>query len=191
MPAIGAFDLWAWQFLWVAGLWLGDKAAMEPHFHRRFPRWTIGAALAVAIAGACLRRGWPTEILWSGKLAFLEDKWRLAPVRILDFAALTLLVSRGMEWIKRVLAWRPLAAVGSSSIQVFTAHVLCVLLALALVGRDGEMLHGARAAFVIAATYAVMMLTGLIATSHKLRAKREQRAEARGHPLPEAEGSRL
>ncbi len=172
---MGAFDLFAWQFLWCAGIWLGTLLAAPAPARstpsaRSFPTAVTVLAAVVVIACALLRRGWPTPIFWSGSLAILQDKWRFAPLRILDFAAMGIVLWRFRSGIKRVLNLPPLPAVGMSSLQVFAAHVIFVFFALALITEgSGELLHGRTAVATVAVTLTGMLLTGMLTSANKLR----------------------
>jgi hypothetical protein len=187
---MGAFDLFAWQFLWCAGIWLGTiiarpsansasapaSAPVSPSASatapttRSFPTAVTVLATVIVVACACLRRSWPTPIFWTGSLAILQDKWRFAPLRILDFTAIGIVLWRFRPAIKRVLNLPPLPAVGMSSLQVFSAHVVFVFCALALITQgSSELLHGWLAAAVIAVTLTGMLLTGILASANKLR----------------------
>jgi hypothetical protein len=170
---MGAFDLFAWQFLWCLGIWLGTVLAAPTTSDRSFPEVVTIFALVIVIVCACLRRGWPTPIFWDGSLAVLQDKWRVAPLRLLDFAALGIVLWRFRPALKRILNTPPLPAIGMSSLQVFAAHVVFALCALALVTPhithdSGEILHGAVAFAVVVVTLLGMFLTGILASAHKL-----------------------
>lgn len=196
---MGAFDLFAWQFLWCLGIWLGTVIAAPSTSNRSFPVAISLCGAAIVIACACLRRGWPTSIFWDGSLAFLQDKWRFAPLRLLDFAALGVVLWRFRPTLKRVLNIPPFPAIGMSSLQVFAAHVVFVLCALALVTPrithdSGEILHGAVAFAVITITLLGMLLTGVLASAHKAQtpkpvppvqlSKRRRRRRRRPHRPP-------
>src|ERR1700726_496281 len=83
---MGSFDLWAWQFLWILGLWFGVRWAQD-----RLPleiwakRAVIPAAMLVC-AFFVVRR----EISHGfelGAAEFLFDKWHLGIMRLANFAA--------------------------------------------------------------------------------------------------------
>lgn len=132
----GAFDSFAWQLLWMAGLWLGASRHAPGARALRVPGAVVALALAVAVAGF----GWRHL---QGQAAFgadvalnlLFDKWRLGPLRLLNLAALAVLVVRFgpalAGWLPRL---RSLETLGAASLAVFCAHVGLVLLVLALFG---------------------------------------------------------
>lgn len=136
-PATGAFEMLGWQFLWVLGLWLGARyadGADEPGL--AFPRWMIG--LALLIFGVCLV--WrhaigQTPFPGEDGLNLMFDKWHLGPLRLLNFMALLVLAMHcGTRWGDRLPRLRPLEVLGTASLPVFCTHLVCALLALALVG---------------------------------------------------------
>ncbi len=134
----GSFEMFAWQFLWVFGLWLGatvNDPAGSP-LPARFPRWIVCTALAWG--GVCLV--WRHAI---GQNPFpglpilepLFDKWHLGPLRLLDLFALIVLTLQFGPWLAaRLRRPRFLETLGAASLPVFCAHLVIVLLALALLG---------------------------------------------------------
>jgi hypothetical protein len=180
LVAFGAFNLWAWQFLWAIGIWLGVEIWQGRNPLARLPRWMSWAAAAVVLACLLLRRGWPTEIFWSGSFSGWQDKWRLAPLRVVNASALVIVVVGGRRWLRTVLTRGPLPAVGMASIQVFSAHVVIVLLALSLLHSDADpILHGARAVALLAGAIAALVVVGMVASSRKLQERQQRRFEAR------------
>jgi hypothetical protein len=132
----GAFDLIAWQFLWMFGMALGAGGILASQGPSAFPRWWVRAALAVAITGLAWRH-------WRGQAPFehwqhlnvLFDKWHLGPLRLINFLALvTLLIHYGSTLAARLPRLAPLEALGAASLPVFCAHLVAVLLALAVLG---------------------------------------------------------
>ena len=139
----GAFSLLAWQLLWVGGLWMGSLKATEP-------RQRIGGA-ALGDRARDRHRG---EFVWHGAtsparcrcfridgghaLNMLFDKWELAPLRLVNFLALLVLVLRFGPWLARRVPLQFLARLGAASLPVFCAHLVICLLALAILGDHYE-----------------------------------------------------
>jgi len=185
MQAMGAFNLYAWQFLWAAGVWLGAELWRGYNVMDRLPRWTGWAALAIVVAGACLRRDWPTGLFWDGSWNWLIDKWKLAPLRVVNFAAVGVVLWRLRHRLRAVLSRGPLPALGMASIQVFTAHVVFVFLGLALIYSDSDTLvHGWQARLLIALSLLGLLTTGAVVARRKLRERNERRLSA-GLPVKE------
>jgi hypothetical protein len=137
----GAFSLLAWQLLWVGGLWLGSLKATDAPQGFAAPRWAV--APAIAIAAVCL--AWrhitgqvPVPHDGGHALNLLFDKWELAPLRLVNFLALLVLVLRFGPWLARRVPLQFLARLGAASLPVFCAHLVICLLALAIVGDHYE-----------------------------------------------------
>jgi hypothetical protein len=187
MQAMGAFNLYAWQLLWAVGVWLGAELWRGRNPLDVLPRWSWWVALAIVIAGACLRRDWPTALLWDGKWSWLQDKWKLAPLRVVNFTAVGLVLWRLRRWLKAVLNRGPLPALGMASIQVFTAHVVFVFLGLALIYSDSDTLvHGWQARLLIAASLLGLVATGAVVAQRKLRERKLRVAGAAVVKEPQA-----
>ena len=139
----GAFSLLAWQFLWVGGLWMGSLKATGAPRGLAAPQWAI--APAIAVAAVCL--AWrhvagqvpvPNPHEAGHAINLLFDKWQLAPLRLVNFLALLVLVLRFGPWLARHVPLQFLARLGAASLPVFCAHLVICLLALAIVGDHYE-----------------------------------------------------
>jgi hypothetical protein len=131
----GAFDLLAWQLVWISGLWLGARVATTSNPAPNFPSSLIYIALAVAITGLLTRHIFGQAPLAAyPKSGFLIDKWHLGPLRLINFLALLLLTLRFGSHFKAAIRCRFLELLGAASLPVFCAHLAVVLLALALIG---------------------------------------------------------
>jgi hypothetical protein len=134
----GSFATFAWQLLWMVGLWMGasrNDADAKPIV---FPRPVVWLAVAVAVAGLA----WRHDV---GQAPFLGDvqrnlwfdKWLLGPLRLLDLAALAIVTIRfGPALARRIPRPRWLETMGAASLAVFCAHLVIVLLVLATLGSD-------------------------------------------------------
>lgn len=97
---LGPFDLLAWQLLWVAGLWLGQRAGGEGR-----PSALPGALRLVFMAlavGFLAWRWWSiyAGATWAGHTWWF-DKWHLGPLRLLNFTATAWLVSNFLNPLER------------------------------------------------------------------------------------------
>jgi len=128
----GSFDLLAWQFLWVCGLALGETSLRRPIIKPQF-RLRLGIpAFAIVLVGLLSRHGlWPQA--WLNPDVFLwMDKWTLGPLRLLNFAAWTvLLLAWNPQLPRRLLA--PGALLGRNSLSVFAFHLPLVIAAAVIV----------------------------------------------------------
>jgi hypothetical protein len=134
----GSFDTFAWQFLWFFGLWMGASRNAPDARPITFPKWLVALAVAVALTGFVWRHFGPTGQAAFGdnmELNLLFDKWRLGPLRLIDLAALGIVAMRFGPALTRLLPrmhW--MEAMGASSLSVFCAHLVAVLLVLATFG---------------------------------------------------------
>jgi hypothetical protein len=170
---MGSFDLWAWQFLWLFGVWVGNRWAKDELPLEDFAKRLTVPALLVApvLLGLRYAVGRGLELgIYEGPF----DKWHLGVVRIIDFAALSVLLIRAGSRLKP-LAIRPLVIMGQSSLQVFCTHLLFCFAGLTLLG-NASMLSGWKQFGLISATLGAMLLTG------KVFAKSEQKAEEKSPP---------
>lgn len=133
----GAFQTLAWQLLWILGLWMGSLAA-DGRFQRRrpMPRPVVLTALVVALVFLIWRySAGQAPAAPDTTLYRLLDKWHLGPLRLLNFLAILVLL---LHLPTRLAAAIPrigfLEKMGAASLPVFCAHLVLVLLALALFG---------------------------------------------------------
>jgi hypothetical protein len=185
--AIGAFDIFAWQLLWVLGLWMGATHAKTKQAPA-FPDWTVAVA-AVYAAGAFAWRhaigqvpfgdDWVLNMIW--------DKWLLGPLRLLNLFALLILVVRFRDALARLPRLRVLETLGTASLPVFCAHLVVALLALALFGEpnverswwfDTALLAAAFACLYAVARISAAMDRYAAAVRERYEARRKARAKS-------------
>ncbi len=136
----GAFSVWAWQLIWVLGLWMGASRHEPAAVPFVFPRWALLLAGMIALTGL-LWRHHAGQVPFSGEnsLNLLFDKWQLGPLRLLNLFALLMLVIRFgaplANWLPRQ---RWLETMGAASLPVFCTHLAIVLLVLGVLGDDLE-----------------------------------------------------
>jgi hypothetical protein len=128
---MGAFDPFGWQFLWTAGLYLGSARAAS-FSNARLPRWLLllSATLA-AVLFLCRHANFE---LVTGPLIFdaLVNKWRLGVFRLIDAAALGVLLVRFGSPAAETQIGRRLAVLGRASLEVFSTHLVFCLIFLGL-----------------------------------------------------------
>jgi hypothetical protein len=169
---MGSFDLWAWQFLWILGLWFGVRWAQG---NLPVERWARRVAIPAAIVVAVLLPlryavGRGIEL---GAFEPMFDKWHFGVVRLINFAAVAALLIR-FQSILKPLAVRALVLLGQASFQVFCVHVLFTLAGLTLLG-NAAMLRAWEQIALLAATLAAMLLTAKVFS--KSEAKVEPKAD--------------
>jgi hypothetical protein len=171
---MGAFDLWAWQFLWLAGVWLGVRWGQGDLPIEKWAKRVIIPAAVIAVILFGLRRA--TEHGWHlGASEFLFDKWHLGPLRLLDFAAVAAILTVSQS-IWKPLAVRPLVMMGQSSLQVFCVHLLFCFAGLTLMG-NASMLNGWRQFGLLSATFTAMLVTAKVFSKSEAKHERQPKTE--------------
>jgi hypothetical protein len=177
---MGSFDLWAWQFLWITGVWIGVRWAQDRLQLEIWAKRGIIPAIMLVCAFFVLRR----EISHGyelGAAEFLFDKWHLGTMRLVNFAAAATVLIYSQSVLKP-LAIKPLVLMGQSSLQVFCVHLLFCFAGLTLMG-NASMLSGWKQLGLLTATFTAMLLTA------KLFSKSEARQERQPAPgLPSEAG---
>ncbi len=170
LSEMGAFDLWAWQLMWVLGMWCGVRWARNDLFA---PRWAARAwlpALAIAVALLALRYA-QIYGLQFGRLDPLVDKWHLGPARLLDFGAVALVLVRFRTSLEP-LAVRPLVLMGQSSLYVFCTHFVFCFAGLAMIGQDDHLTGWPQFALLAVTFAALLGVAKLFAREDLARPKR-------------------
>jgi hypothetical protein len=161
----GSFSPLSWQLLWVSGLWMGARRTIERAQAFVFPGWAVVLALLVAVIGIAWR-----DLIGQvpfgndAPLNWLFDKWHLGPLRLLNLLALITVTVRWGPWLAARLPRLPwLETLGAASLPVFCAHLVIVLLVLALFGSNPQerawWVDAALLAGCFAALYAVASVT--------------------------------
>jgi hypothetical protein len=188
----GAFDVYAWQLLWMVGLALGSiyaesingappaatGTAPASDSEVGIPGWLLKLSIAVAAVFLVLRYSPIEQWLNPDKLGWLIDKWHLGPARLLNFAALSIVLVRFGGRLAVLPFIKPLASLGQASIEVFSVHVLCCLAGHALNPDADAALPWWQQAILLPATIAALFLTAHL--QRKWTAKRHQRVVASG-----------
>jgi hypothetical protein len=172
---MGAFDLWAWQFLWIAGVWLGVRWAQNNLPIEKWAKRLLMPSALIAAACFVLRRA-IEHGLQLGPAEFLFDKWHLGPLRLVDFVAVAMLLIVTQKFWK-FLAVGPLVLMGQSSLQVFCVHLLFCFAGLTLLG-NASIISGWRQAELLTVTFAAMLFTAKIFSKSEAKHERKSRPEA-------------
>jgi hypothetical protein len=156
LSATGSFDLFAWQFMWLVGLYCGVRwSKNELPVDDWARRMLIPAIVLVPILFVLRYRVGRGIELGIFEVSF--DKWHLGVVRIINFAAVGALLIR-FQPVMKTLAIRPLVIMGQASLQVFCAHVLFCFAGLAIMG-DAPVVNGWHEAILLTVTLSGMFLT--------------------------------
>ncbi len=170
----GAFNLFAWQGVWIAGLWLGAKSAQGDVPLRRLPKEVIASCGVICLFFIAVRHGWLGPYLTQDSFKLSLDKWQIGPLRVLNLAAFLVICHWLRRYLVRLVAIEPFLTLGKASLQVFCAHVVFVFVGLALLYQDIPQLHGLRAYGMLLLTF-----TGLILVAvREVRLRRAERKNA-------------
>jgi hypothetical protein len=173
LSEMGSFDLWAWQFLWIAGIWLGVRWGQDNLPIETWARRAVIPAALIASLFFELRHA-ISHGLQLGASEFLFDKWHLGPLRLLNFAAVATLLIFSQSVLKH-LAIRPLVMMGQSSLQVFCVHLLFCFAGLTLLG-NASMLSGWQQFALLSATFTAMLVTAKLFSKSEAKQERQPKA---------------
>ncbi len=83
----GAFNLFAWQMVWISGLCIGAISAREGRLLWQPPRflYEIGALICIFFIG--VRHNWLGSYLTQQALGMQLDKWQLGSLRVVNLIA--------------------------------------------------------------------------------------------------------
>jgi hypothetical protein len=156
----GAFATFAWQILWVVGLWMGATRSEPDAAPFVFPAGVTAVALVIAALGLGWRHVFGQVPFESGVAAnILFDKWQLGPLRLVNLLALMVIVIRfGPALLGFKPRWVFLEKLGSASLPVFSAHLLMVLLVLAFWGDSPQARSWWGDCVLLAACFALLSL---------------------------------
>lgn len=167
LPVLGFFDDFAWQLLWVGGLWAGHLA-VEQKLGAQLPRRSFRVA---AVVTALLFLAWYHGLLRvvlaplgldmpSANQPLLFDKVLLRPLRVLNFVVLAVTIALALPLLSRVLHrafGSVLGLLGRASLRVFAIHLFLALMAFGLIEQDEHPLDAATESLVLAATFSIML----------------------------------
>src|SRR5271170_906942 len=170
----GAFNLFAWQWVWIAGLWLGAKSAEGQLPISRVPGRVVALCAVVCAFFIGVRYEWLGPHLTQQTLGLLLDKWSIGPLRLLNLVCFTIALYWLRKPILRLVAIEPFLTLGKASLEVFCAHVFFVFFGLALLYGEVTQLHG-----YVAIALLVFTFTGLILVAlREVRRRRDEKERA-------------
>ncbi|MHB1858052.1 MAG: OpgC domain-containing protein [Acidobacteriaceae bacterium] len=185
----GAFNLFAWQAVWIGGLWLGAQSAMGIAPLRRIPSWCAAVAGAVCLFFIGVRHGWLGSHLTQQSLGMMLDKWQIGPLRVLNLLAFMIVFYWLRKYVLRAVSIEPFLTLGKASLQVYCAHLFFVFAGLALLYGEVEQLQGITAITLVVVTFAVLLLVAAN-EARKRRRNREARKQAAIPPsVPQEEAA--
>lgn len=170
----GAFDLFAWQWVWIMGMWLGARSVEGPLPLRFIPRWAMGVAAIICGFFLGVRHGWWGPQLGQQNFGILLDKWQIGPLRLLNLIAFVSVLYGLRRAVRWLISREPFITLGRASLEVFCAHLVFVFVGLALLYGEMPELHGPYALALLAATFLGMIYVA----QRQVRRKREERVTA-------------
>ncbi len=123
---LGAFDILAWQLIFVVGLYLGFLKYQQRELTYLLNNKLLAISLVVATLLFLLRQDLIT-------INFLENeaiisKERLGFLRLVNFATLVYLIGLLKSKFNKLFEWQWLSGLGQHSLQVFAFHVGLIFL---------------------------------------------------------------
>ena len=162
------FNPLAWQFLFVIGAASGyPRSAAHPIAPPL--GWLVGPAAMIVAASAVIKLSWTVHAAWGAVPAILIeqlwpiDKSNLAPIRLMQFLALAVVVVRFVPADARFLSWRatqPINRCGQHSLQIFCLGIVLSVLGHFLLAEGNDGLPAQLA--VSAAGFALMVGTATL-----------------------------
>src|ERR1700757_2129560 len=122
----GAFNLFSWQGVWIAGLWLGAVSATGEVPLRKIPGWVVGLSCAVCLFFVGVRHGWLGPHLTQEALGIKLDKWRIGPLRVVNLITFTIVGYWLRKYVIKIVQREPFLTLGKASLEVFCAHLFFV-----------------------------------------------------------------
>ncbi len=170
----GAFNLFAWQAVWMLGLWIGAESA-DPGPNggvpfRRLPRYAYPIAVAVCLVFLGIRHNWLGPHLTPQTLGMTLDKWQIGLLRAINLVAFSILLYWLRQPLKRLVMVEPFLTLGKASLEVFCAHIVFVFVGLALLYGEITQLNGPYTVLIVSLTFAGLILVAL----REARRKRAQ-----------------
>lgn len=181
---MGSFDVWGWQFMWILGLWFGVRWASDNLPIEEWARkaWIPAAIIFLTLLPLRYAVGRGLEL---HSFEPLFNKWHFGAVRLMNFAAATVLLVR-FQSVLKPLAFRPLVLLGQASLQVFCVHLLFTFAGLTLLG-NASMLSLWEQILLLATTLAAMLATAKVFAKSEAKTERSKRL-AEPEPSVQAEG---
>lgn len=161
----GSFNLFAWQAVWTAGLWLGARSAMREATFRKIPGWLTATSCAVLVFFIGVRWTWWGPYLTQHSFGIWLDKWQIGSLRMLNLVSFSVVAYWLRNHLAPLFSIEPFLTLGKSSLRVFCTHVVLVFVGLAFLVRDVghdndtiEQLSGWPAAALVGVTLLVLFL---------------------------------
>jgi hypothetical protein len=177
----GAFNLFAWQAIWILALWLGAKSSQGENPLSKLPAFMFPVSAAICLFFLGVRHDWLGPHLTQEALGLSLDKWQIGPLRMLNLFAFSTVVYGLRKHLTRVVLVEPLVTLGKASLEVFCAHLFFVFVGLALLYGEVTELHGPYALALLVITFSGLILVAI----REVRRKQRERLLAANERLSE------
>jgi len=167
----GAFNLFAWQAVWVLALWLGARSAQGQNPFSKLPAYVYPLSGAICLFFLGVRHGWLGTHLTPETLGLSLDKWQIGPLRVLNLFAFSCVVYWSRKHLTRFVLVEPFLTLGKASLEVFCAHVFFVFVGLALLYGEMNELHGPYAIVLLTITFTALILVAIREVRRKRKAR--------------------
>jgi len=167
----GAFNLFAWQAVWVLALWLGARSAQGKNPFSRLPAFVFPLSGAICLFFLAVRHSWLGPHLTPEALGLALDKWQIGPLRVLNLFAFSCMVYWSRKYLTRVVLVEPFLTLGKASLEVFCAHLFFVFVGLALLYGEMTELHGPYAIVLLTITFTALILVAIREVRRKRKAR--------------------
>jgi hypothetical protein len=149
----GAFNLFAWQAVWILGMWIGASSVQGDLPFRRLPSFVYPISAAICLFFLGVRHSWFGSKLTPDVFGVQVDKWQLGPMRMLNLFAFACVIYWLRKAVVRFVQVEPFLTLGKASLEVFCAHVVFVFVGLALLYGQMSQLHGIWATGLVFVTF--------------------------------------
>jgi hypothetical protein len=153
----GAFNLFAWQAIWILALWIGAQSTEGKNPLSKLPAFVFPASAVICLFFLGVRHSWLGGHLTQATLELAVDKWKLGPLRMVNLFAFSCLLYWFRKGLGRLVLVEPFMTLGKASLEVFCAHVFFVFVGLALLYGEVSQLHGVYAAGLVIITFASLV----------------------------------
>jgi hypothetical protein len=178
----GSFNLFAWQIVWVTGLFIGAISAQDLRSLRRPPRFVYQVSALICIFFIGVRHHWFGNHLTQQTLGMQLDKWQIGPLRVVNLVAFACIIYGLRKLFTRLFLIEPFIMLGNASLQVFCAHLAFVFVGLALLYGTVSQLHGLDAVGLVVLTFAGLILVALRKVRRERQEKTTNSPEWKGQP---------
>lgn len=181
----GAFNLFAWQLIWILGMYLGARSAEGSLPLKKLPGFVFPLSAAICIFFLGVRHSWLGSHLTQEALGVRLDKWQIGPLRLLNLLAFACVIYWLRRPVTRIGHIPPLVTLGKASLEVFCAHIVFVFVGLALLYGEMSQLHGVYAIALVTVTFTGLLLVALRETRRKDQKRATTSLSADPSPEPQ------